>query len=80
MAIDWDKPIIVHQSKPPLRWFANGCGTIGHYFLGKYIYWQYDQENEQKAEFWLSIAMKFYVPNRRWGTYFKFEIETDDII
>lgn len=29
----------VHNSRPPLRWFANFCGTLGMFIAKPYFKW-----------------------------------------
>ena len=53
----------------PLRWFGNGCESIGHFFLIRYL------DAEYKGRNWIlpvygSISGLFYKPALKWGTYY----------
>ena len=75
--LDWDEFKKVDQSRPPLRWFANGCETLGHYCLGKYLYWL-ENNNEKKMMFWSKLSNVFYRPYKRWGTFYEYIVKVDE--
>jgi hypothetical protein len=62
----------------PLRWFGNGCESIAHFFLERYISAEYRDRN------WIlpvygRISNLFYVPGFKWGTYYEATFDKGDL-
>ena len=62
----------------PLRWFGNGCESIAHFFLQKYLGAEY------KGKTWIlpvygNISGLFYKPGYKWGTYYTATFEEGDL-
>lgn len=62
---------VEHKTKVlPLRWFGNGCEYIAHYFLDKYLHWNYMGKSNFRSKTWSWIADQFYKPYLKWGTVY----------
>lgn len=77
--IDFSTP--VHKTNIiPLRWFANKCNYISSYFLKNAVYFDYlDEEHDIKLGFKYKFNIFMYnfvdKPYKRWGTYYKVDID-----
>jgi len=65
-----------HKTKVlPLRWFADGCEYIAHFFLDKYLYWNYFDKTNLRSKTWSWLSNQFYKPYLKWGT--RYVMNTD---
>lgn len=63
----------------PLRWFANGCERIAHYYLNLYLRYE-DPEVEEsltptRAKIYGRISSIFYKPYFKWGTVYRLDMD-----
>ena len=58
----------------PLRWFANICERIGHYYLMKALRLDDAKKYGQKYRLYSKIWSMLYKPYYRWGTYYKLDL------
>lgn len=54
----------------PLRWFANICESIAHFFLSRYLYWDNLDHFNKRSKLWAKLSTIFYAPYMRWGTVY----------
>ena len=66
---------IQHTKILPLRWFANLCGIIAHFFLDKYLKNEYHGE-EWKLKIYGPLFSWFQAPNTKWGTFYTMDPKT----
>ncbi len=63
----------------PLRWFANLCEKVAHYYLLKALY---RSENKDKGFVFKCQAILsnlFYKPYMRWGTYYELVTHSESL-
>ena len=62
----------------PLRWFGNGCESIAHFFLNRYLGAEYKGRNWM-LPIYGAISSLFYKPGFRWGTYYEATYPESDL-
>lgn len=69
------KPIVDHQSKPPLRWFANICGSVAGWAMLKAAWLDEDKKYGRLYDFYGRIYFKTLPIYLKWGTTYQFSFD-----
>jgi hypothetical protein len=61
-----DESIVEHKSKPPLRWFANMCGSIAGWAIMRISY------HDELENFGWRYKLHSFIWKITWPVYYKF--------
>lgn len=70
-----DDSLRINKSRPPLRWFANMCGTISGWAILKAAYLDEIEDFGRKYNFYSFIWRITWPVYYRFGTFYEFDFD-----